>query len=781
MNKTCITLLALLCLLPAVSADGQSLRIGTREDWEQWSYPEGTLEITPGGLVEVRQVRKNNNPVLDATTFEYSSPVGPAVGGIRSVGSNPWAADHVLDGDPLTSWSPRWEDPVEDWWIEIDLGRAVVAEELRLIFAEHAPVFSEFRLFVSTGELRYPGTDTKTLLYEPVYQTLGPNDLETVTLEFQETDDLGNPLTGRIFQFIKLIFDRKVEGAALSDVAIRALGQNVAIGTIARGGGATSGQVSSPADIFDGLMWTWWKMTNMGTNWLQGKNMRNGPWVRWDLGAEFFIDTIRLTSSGGALSSSTQAKPPMDGFRIYVSDGTEGTLARHAVWQVEGRNVEWNLVADVNNTTSYPDMAHRFELHYDPPVRARYIFFHHYYGAGIWRTGYALGAQLKEFMLFGEGYLPGVEMESPLLEVGDKLISAIEWEADLPPESGVQIQTRTGDTVEEEIFYYDKNGNQITESKYNSIPSSFRGEIITRRLPVETEWSDWSPPYRTSGAGFQSPTPSQYLLIRAKLASADPAVAPTLDEIVLRLADPAVKRISGRVEPRAAEPGVSTRLQYLLEPQTTYRHPGFRYVLVQTPSPARDVEVEIAGAEVVPTDIRAGDDSLVVSLPRVVRNEEVRVAFSTVIQQDNTVFGGAVASVRGEWQLVDPEFRDALTVRLPLFAETDDLVQGLEIRPAVITPNNDGVNDRAQLSFSVLKLDAPRTICIQIFDLRGERVRTVFDERGTSALYGADGGIAWDGLDQYGNRVPPGTYICRLQISGDAQSDIRQHLLHVAY
>ena len=43
-------------------------------------------------------------------------------------------AMNVIDGNSLTYWQPNFTDAVEDWAIEIDLGHAVLANEIRLIF-----------------------------------------------------------------------------------------------------------------------------------------------------------------------------------------------------------------------------------------------------------------------------------------------------------------------------------------------------------------------------------------------------------------------------------------------------------------------------------------------------------------------------------------------------------------------------------------------------------------------------------------------------------------------
>jgi hypothetical protein len=725
-------------------------------------------------------VRKHIDAVLDAATFSYESPTGPARGGIRGAGSNPADAPKVLDGVSTTLWAPDPEDGVDSWWIELDLGRAVVAQNIKLIFAADGPPFSEFRVFVATGDPRFPGTNLKALIYVPVVQTSEPNQEYVFEHQFHEVDGLGNPLSGRFLQYVKIFIDRKVEGAGLAGVEVTALGDNIAPGTIARGGNAVSGQVSSTVDLFDGLLWTGWRMTNLGVDWLQGQNMRNGPWVRWDLGAEFWVDTIKLTSAGLTLSTGWAQTPPMDGFKIYSSDGKESTLSRHEVWQVEGRNIEWDLIADVNNTLNSPDLLEDFELHYAPPKKIRYLFFHHFYGASVWQTGYALGSKLFEFQLFGGGSVPGVALRSPFLEVGDAYVTAVEWKADTPPGTWLEIRTRTGDEVQEVMAYYDRNGNQVSKDRYDAMPRSFRGETVTRRLAVEEKWTPWSTPYVRSGEPFMSPSPSTYVQLEAKLASDDPQVAPTLDRIVLRLADPVVRGVSGRIEPRTAQPGEYTRFTYYLSPVARFRDPGFDRVLIQTPGRAEEVVVTVAGRRMDPRQVMATDDSLTVSL-RATTKDDVQIGFSALLRGDNTVFNAAVAGGSGAWQRVDPTAPGMLTVRMPAFAESGRLVHGLRVEPEVITPNGDGVNDFAAIRFTIMKVDAPRRIAARIHDLSGRLVRVLHDAEGTSGNYGFADSISWDGRSDSGQRVSPGVYVCWLQVQGDAVQGVAQRVITVAY
>ena len=99
----------------------------------------------------------------------------------------------------------------------------------------------------------------------------------------------------------------------LAEIEVIELGENMALGTLARGGSARGGMVALPLNLFDGLMWTNWGMSNLGADWLQGVN---GPWLNWDLGVQFWVDTIKMTTRAPAMATGWATWAPMDGFRL---------------------------------------------------------------------------------------------------------------------------------------------------------------------------------------------------------------------------------------------------------------------------------------------------------------------------------------------------------------------------------------------------------------------------------------------------------------------------------
>jgi flagellar hook assembly protein FlgD len=84
------------------------------------------------------------------------------------------------------------------------------------------------------------------------------------------------------------------------------------------------------------------------------------------------------------------------------------------------------------------------------------------------------------------------------------------------------------------------------------------------------------------------------------------------------------------------------------------------------------------------------------------------------------------------------------------------------LTPNPFTPNGDGVNDRLQVVFSVLKIDRDRRIEAEFSTLNGVPVARL-----AAAGVGGQQVLEWDGRDVSGAQVPPGIYLCRIHVDTD--------------
>ena len=107
----------------------------------------------------------------------------------------------------------------------------------------------------------------------------------------------------------------------------------------------------------------------------------------------------------------------------------------------------------------------------------------------------------------------------------------------------------------------------------------------------------------------------------------------------------------------------------------------------------------------------------------------------------------------------------------------EEIIEDIEVGPNPFTPNGDGVNDAAEIGFTVLKINVPREVRVEIYTLAGKKIWETTEARtNTSGRYS----ITWTGSNEDGRRVPPGFYLCRIEVDTDAARAIHRTIC-VAY
>lgn len=498
-----VGLFGLIAVLSCSSVQAQPMVFNEKEHWLEWTFPKGLIEISEDGEIRPHFVRKDVNACLNADRFTYGEE--EIRGGVHEVGSNPDEGPNIIDGDPTTSWAPNPNDPMEDRWIEVDLGRLVSATRIRLMFSEEGPPFERFRLRTSTGEFLRSGAGR---LYEGVAETVEPNDRFILTYDLP-------PLHAA--QYVRFVATTPSEGARLVEMEVWAVGDNVALGWSDRGG-SVEDESGGSYRAFDGLFTTWWDAYVWSPFKPRGL-------MTVDLGGTFWVDTVRLISGEAGYFS---------GYVLGGSDGSrwpDGTLK----WEMlSSREREWNST-----------WARRFEERLSPR-KIRYVTFVHVDVTGMRSGGYGAEGSLSELQLFGEGYVPDVTMTSPFMEWSDvEPTRSLIWEGDVPPGTRVEIRTRSGDTLDPVHHYFNKGGEEISEEAWQKLPAFFRGEITTTYVPG-ADWSAWSDVYGQGGDAFRSPMPRRMIQVQARLLSDDPFQAASLRCIELSSALPMVRVSEGQ-------------------------------------------------------------------------------------------------------------------------------------------------------------------------------------------------------------------------------------------
>ena len=557
------------------------------------------------------------------------------------------------------------------------------------------------------------------------------------------------------------------------------------MGLIGRGGSLHDvNPNASPELAFDG---------NMSSEWSGVVYDITGETVEWgllnvDLGAHFRVNAVRfvtrLLDGGGRVLYG------------YLLRGSDGARAPDGSFIWEDLSSEDRLLNQ--NTRLFED---RFD--------SRVLRFLEFRNLDIARRtlahlGHRVPSVVTEIEVYAEGYLPRLEMQSDLIDLGAaKNLTTIDWQADLPPGTTVEIRTRSGDDLREVKSYFKADGSQVAnEEEYNKLPTFFQGEIQVELQPGQG-WSSWSQAYDEPGARVLSPSPRRYMMVQARLSSDSQEAAAALRSIQVHFTRPLAESIVGEIEPKQEVPiGVPADFELFVRPSFAARDSGFDRVRVVAPSRAAMLlarvdlgrESELAAAAVGDGFVRGDDgalanaegevltvsgqgtDSLFIELPRVQQRggaEVLRLSFSSTVYQSGSTFAVVVGNSQDpdNWQSVDPgegvgdelAVGEGLTVLTPL----DRRVIRMIASPGALTPNGDGINDEAVFEFAVLKINAARAVSVSLFDLSGRAIRRIEESR---ALANGQYSLRWDGRDEGGMLVPPGLYLARIGVDSDGEN-----------
>ncbi|MDE2741322.1 MAG: hypothetical protein OXI58_07025 [Gemmatimonadota bacterium] len=783
-------LIWILCSATVLGAD--ALRFADPDAWSMWDMPYGLVEFGTAGQLQLVKYRKDINAVANASLFTHSTRSrGEAVaGGIWKAGSNPDAAERTIDGDPATFWQAAPNDALDDWFVQVDLGRAVLAEEIRLTFPdkEGARPYRQFAVFTATGITSDPLKDV--FIYRPVYFTTRPNEATSIAIPLSfdlldtaqvvdrnldiEPADIAN---FRLVQYINFIVEDFDPEGALAEIEVVAVGDNISLGTLNRGTVLDGLTARGNEGILDGDMNTGNAIIPTAYEGRVRSWQEQGTWFYINLGATFWLDELFIYVVSPREGTVGSLAGPPRGFNFLHSDGTRLT----------GSELPTPEAFDFATLIDQPDLAigqyyggglgFRYLRYAFAPRRIRYLFWHPH-------TTQGWASRWYEMMLFSPGHPARVVLRSPFINLGEtagdgrpKVISKLSWDADLPPGTRVELRSRSGNTQREIYTFFNKIGEVVTEEKWLSSPKVLRGPVDTT-VVVSEDWDEWSEEYTFSGEAFKSQSPRRFVQLEMILSTNDPDVAPEVSSLSVEYEAALLQGALGRVAPRNAQPNEDTRFTYTLAPAGNAEDPGFDLMRFALSSAASDIDVWIGGAVVEPTfvDIRA--DSLHIGLPFAVTSDSVQISFTTRVVQNATLFGLDLGSSErpGLWQSVEAETRRANIVMLPALADATELIDELSLSSPVLTPNGDGANDEVEIRFVTFKV-TPRTPRVLIYDLAGRPV----SELPPPTVQGATYIFSWTGRDAAGNLVRPGAYLYRIDLGADAGVDTTLRTVAVAY
>ncbi|MCC7262481.1 MAG: hypothetical protein IT369_08170 [Candidatus Latescibacteria bacterium] len=794
--------------------------------WQAWTAPEGARVILPNGEVEPRLVQRQLNAALDAGLFRYINEGDTLTGGVRAAGSNPEAGSLAMDGDPATFWEPDPLAPLERWWLELDLGRAVIAQHVRVRFADEGQgdPFLKFRVLISDGRIALtearnreffrvglvtePNKDQREYEFEvPPQRPAAPGTTGEVAqiLRFEalgsdgvrgrqvdpavytrlDSIDQGaidyfrRTSSGRQIQVEQEIYEAlpareqgevryfRRERPRLAEVEVYTTGDEVVRLTrsLPRAGVIRVGTTKRTREVEDGIFSTFRSL-------LEYDPIKNENQVEVDLGTRYWLDRILLLSPG---------QPP-PAYQVRISDGS---------LDPSGEKI-WRAFEERQNREVFVRLEETFPLQQVRFVEVRRLKLD---------AGKRENANLSEVQVYGEGYASEVVMTSPLIRLGRRrLLSTLSWEGQFSPGARVEVRTRSGDELIHIPHYFNERGVEVTKNTWDKIAEAERPAIVFEDQPG-ADWSNWSPSYLESGEPFKSPNPRQYLLAEVRLLSDDPERAARLRRLQLHFDPPLVEQALAELWPtEGVKPGEEQEFILYLQPLFTGTNPGFDRIELRSSSSA---PIELVS-------VRAGQDerlnrsrqlwpgalqsetspegTLSLVFPQAASRSDLLYAirFRTRVFLGNTVFGAQLRrrAQPGVVQEAAAGEATSLVASQSLVARADlqqtTPLGKVAVTPPVFTPNGDGINDQAAIDLEVFVLEGPKRIAAGIYNLAGQQVRDLsLEVPRASGLHR----LVWDGRDQQGVLQPPGLYLVRAGIDTDAARSHTEvvRLVGVAY
>jgi len=377
----------------------------------------------------------------------------------------------------------------------------------------------------------------------------------------------------------------------------------------------------------------------------------------------------------------------------------------------------------------------------------------------------------------------------------------------------INVEVRTGKDESPVIYYkiddmLNEKGEVVTQEEYLKLAP--RNWTFTKSSPIAPEmrgmmeydsenWSQWTP---VSSLGMEAGVPDarKYIQFRVRVSSEDPWAFGRLDSLWMEYSSPLAKEVVGEIcveeelNPEGGQVKVEAgrdttflcalRAHFLSSQQT-----GFDAVRIFTPSKP-DFKMLWMGKpleEREPVSVVEGDGYLEIILPsKVTTNDDiVQVAFQTAVLSYGTSFYVEVWD-REKKELLPQTVvpGDAVgeigTNGLQVFATATSLkvLTGVTVRPEVITPNGDNINDTVTITYTLTLVVGGAEVEIWIYDMAGAKVRILErKERGSAFAIP----VEWDGKDEDGNFVFPGIYLCEIRVKTDVGEFTEVRPVTVAY
>ncbi len=522
----------------------------------------------------------------------------------------------------------------------------------------------------------------------------------------------------------------------------------------------------------------------------------NGVTIRIDLGARFGVDRIafypRMTASFPFENEF------MRGYELFLNDG-----------------LPQNLFASGQPIFTSPvrrDPDNR-EARVDAQINPQFVRFLQL------KSISTLGFEIDEIEVYGRGFVPVASYVSNVLDMGGEVVwGRIAWSevaAGNSADSNIEVRVRSGQDTTPDVFFRNANvggrqpeyvptdseGKELTEETFEELAKNQRGPI---KSDTDNGWVQWQ--VVDNGTPLTVPAPRRYFQFRIDFTNLSLDASRAVADLGFQFAQPPVDRIVAEVGPPLAEVGKQTTFTYFARIANTTGRPGFTRFEIETPAriaAIHSIEIQdragnrLDGAEFsgdlagVSLPLRVGsfsieaveNDHFALNVPRINADGTLlKIVFDAAVFRYGTRFQGrafADASVQVPLQTEGGDASakqdtDGLLVRISVGSQ---VAGPLAIQPRIFTPNGDGANDLAEISYAVLHLLEPSPSEVNVYDLAGGRVRQL----NSAEVQNGRIQLQWDGRGDDHRLVPPGIYLAVVEIRSDLETERRTNSVAVVY
>jgi hypothetical protein len=514
--------------------------------------------------------------------------------------------------------------------------------------------------------------------------------------------------------------DVDIGGVAGSVVLKQIRGQNLALNSV----------TNNRFETVDG---------DLNTDWEPGVNALSGV-VSLDLHIRHNIDLVRVMTRGSNFENNS-----LKGYAIQISDD----------------QIRWSEVASLVDITQFDKTEASFRS-----SKTRFLRL------VITQINGVSSPRVAEVEVYGQGFAIEGAFVSDVLPPDEaesiKNFGQVSWEATVPVRTDLSVQFRSGDAAD-----------------------SFEA------------WDEWSPAREVGKNGratvaFPAAEPRRFFQYRVNMESRDAARTPEFHGIELDFStsDIPASASRGRVAPNRAPMGLDTSFVYTLNLDFAAGDAGVEKLHIEVPSEALlDVGgiTGLNGVEVASWQSSQRILEIVFAEPLSPANNvsELQIPFQarSYANAHNFrafLFGPGSDDPLNAAQNLDEDPLTAEPYSWSVIATTSraKALSEVQANPPVFSPNGDGRNDQTVIEFILAKVDIPRGVKIQIFDLNGRLVADLNPAAlvaGTYLRSGAASPGTWDGKNGAGNLVPPGLYLYRVELDLDEDDEVKSGVVGVVY